>query len=73
MKWFIQILVKLDKISEIIFLTLLLNQSESKSNFYTGDIDKKREIFIGKIWLTLNIIIDLYDFLIIFIYILSIY
>ena len=65
MKWFIQILVKLDKISEIIFLTLLLNQSESKSNFYTGDIDKKREIFIGKIWLTLNIIIDMYDFLII--------
>lgn len=65
MKWFIQILVKLDKISEIIFLTLLLNQSESKSNSYTGDIDKKREIFIGKIWLTLNIIIDLYDFLII--------
>ena len=65
MNWFIQILVKLDKISEIIFLTLLLNQSESKSNFYTGDIDKKREIFIGKIWLTLNIIIDLYDFLII--------
>jgi len=73
LKWFIQILVKLDKISEIIFLTLLTNQSESKSNFYTWDIDKKREIFIGKIWLTLNIIIDLYDFLIIFIYILSIY
>ena len=65
MKWFIQILVKLDKISEIFFLTLLLNQSESKSNSYTGDIDKIRQIFIGKIWLTLNIIIDLYDFLII--------
>lgn len=65
MNWFIQILVKLDKISEIIFLTLLLNQSESKSNSYTGDIDKIRQIFIGKIWLTLNIIIDLYDFLII--------